>query len=100
MPAASTARLSVQVLEFERRRLLIQLDCLICDFCSSSRCFACGFLRFHLATDTLAVRLTIHHVGLAGDFHSEVRAPPSIRAADAALQPAFSSYDYLKNGMD
>src|SRR6185369_11891892 len=45
MPAASTAKLSVQVLDFEDKRLLIQLDCLICDFCSSSQRFACGFLQ-------------------------------------------------------
>src|ERR1041385_3218023 len=45
MPAASTAKLSVRVLDFEDKRLLIQLDCLICDFCSSSQRFACGFLQ-------------------------------------------------------
>src|SRR5438445_12747050 len=31
--------------------------------------------RFHLAMDTLAVRLTIPPVGFVGDFHSLVRAP-------------------------
>src|ERR1700720_2263978 len=31
--------------------------------------------RFHLAMDTLAVRLTIPPVGLVGDFHSQVSAP-------------------------
>jgi len=31
--------------------------------------------RFHLAMDTLAVRLTIPPVGFVGDFHSQVRAP-------------------------
>src|SRR6185503_3675219 len=45
MPAASTAKLSVQVLDFEDKRLLIQLNCLICGFCSSSQRFACGFLQ-------------------------------------------------------
>src|ERR1700704_6232603 len=30
--------------------------------------------RFHLAMDTLAVRLTIPPVGFVGDFHSLVRA--------------------------
>src|SRR6266496_4195655 len=45
MPAASTAKLSVQVSDFEDSCLLIQLDCLICDFCSSSQRFACGFLQ-------------------------------------------------------
>src|ERR1041384_7631524 len=45
MPATSTAKLSVQVLDFEDKRLLIQLACLICDFCSSSQRFACSFLQ-------------------------------------------------------
>src|SRR5258705_10086615 len=31
--------------------------------------------RFHLAVDTLAVRLTIPPVGLVGDFHPQVSAP-------------------------
>src|ERR1051326_3240066 len=45
MPAAFTAKLSVQVSDFEDIGLLIQLVCLICDFCSSSQRFACGFLQ-------------------------------------------------------
>ena|SRR5215213_3556007 len=45
MPATSTTRLSVQVSDFEDKRLLVQPDCLICDFCSSSQRFACGFLQ-------------------------------------------------------
>src|SRR5215217_3250595 len=45
MPAASTVKLSVQVSDFEDICLLIQLDCLICDFYSSSQRFACGFLQ-------------------------------------------------------
>jgi len=45
MPATSTAKLSVQVSDFEDKCLLIQLACLIYDFCSSSQRFACGFLQ-------------------------------------------------------
>ncbi len=45
MPAAYTHQLSVQVLDFEDIRLLIQLARLICDFCSSGQRFACGFLQ-------------------------------------------------------
>src|SRR5262245_13065309 len=45
MPVTSTVRLSVQVLDFEDICLLIQPDCLICDFCSSGQRFACGFLQ-------------------------------------------------------
>src|SRR5215203_2400558 len=45
MPAAYTAKPSVQVSDFEDICLLIQLACLLCDFCSSSQRFACGFLQ-------------------------------------------------------
>src|SRR5215207_6961175 len=45
MPAAYTAKPSVQVSDFEDICLLIQLACLVCDFCSSSQRFACGFLQ-------------------------------------------------------
>src|SRR5258707_13785861 len=45
MPAASTYKLSVQVSDFESIGPLIQLACLIGDFCSSSQRFACGFLQ-------------------------------------------------------
>ena len=45
MPAASTSAVSVQVSGFEDNGLLTHCDRLICDFCSSSQCFACGFLQ-------------------------------------------------------
>src|SRR5437667_11583419 len=45
MPAAYTPKLSVQVSDFEDNCLLIQLARLVCDFCSSSQRFACGFLQ-------------------------------------------------------
>src|SRR5881394_3600748 len=45
MSAAYTHKLSVQVLDFEDIRLLIQLARLVCDFCSSNQRFACGFLQ-------------------------------------------------------
>src|ERR1041384_5844674 len=45
MPAAYTHKLSVQVSDFEDIGLLIQLARLVCDFCSSSQRFACGFLQ-------------------------------------------------------
>ena len=45
MPAAFTSALSVQVSGFEDNGLLTQCDRLICDFYSSSQCFACGFLQ-------------------------------------------------------
>src|SRR6185369_13668323 len=45
MPAAYTHKLSVQVSDFKDIGLLIQLARLVCDFCSSSQRFACGFLQ-------------------------------------------------------
>ena len=45
MPAAFTPVFSVQVSGFEDNCLLTQYGCLICDFCSSGQCFACGFLQ-------------------------------------------------------
>jgi len=43
--AAFTMVLSVQVSGFEDICLLTQYNRLICDSCSSSQCFACGFLQ-------------------------------------------------------
>ena len=43
--AASTSMPSVQVSDFEDTCLLIRHDRLVCDFCSSSQRFACGFLQ-------------------------------------------------------
>ena len=45
MPAAFTTVLSVQVPGFEDIGLLTQYGRLVCDFCSSGQCFACGFLQ-------------------------------------------------------
>src|SRR4030042_7085604 len=45
MPATYTSMLSVQVWDFEDIGLLIQNDRLLCGFCSSGQCFACGFLQ-------------------------------------------------------
>src|SRR5436309_972345 len=42
--------------------------------------------RFHLAMDTLAVRLTIPPVGFVGDFHSLVRAPCRAHQKKASWQ--------------
>ena len=45
MPATFTTASSVQVSGFEDISLLTQYGRLICDFCSSGQCFACGFLQ-------------------------------------------------------
>jgi hypothetical protein len=72
MPAAFTSVLSVQVLGFEDNCLLTQHECLLCDFCSSSQCFACGFLQPTPHDVNLAVRLTVPLAGPAEDFHLQV----------------------------
>src|SRR5438132_3442636 len=53
--------------------------------------------RFHLAMDTLAVRLTIPPVGFVGDFHSLVRAP--CRAHQTKGRPSSHSpaFNYLQS---
>src|SRR5207253_3782394 len=75
MPAASTFKLSVQVLDFEDICLLIQLARLYAVSVRQASALPAASFRFHLAMDTLAVRLTIPPVGLVEDFHLQVRAP-------------------------
>jgi hypothetical protein len=69
MPAAFTSVLSVQVSGFEDIGLLTQYDRLVCDFCSSSQCFACGFLQPTPHDVNLAVRLAVPLAGPAEDLH-------------------------------
>lgn len=45
IPAASTFTPSVQVSGFDDIGRLTRCDRLVCDFCSSGQCFACGFLQ-------------------------------------------------------
>ncbi len=45
IPAASTFTPSVQVSGFDDISRLTRCDRLVCDFCSSGQCFACGFLQ-------------------------------------------------------
>ncbi|MFC1826481.1 hypothetical protein ACFLZQ_00920 [Thermodesulfobacteriota bacterium] len=75
MPATYTSMLSVQVLDFEDNRLLIQHDRLICDSCSSGQRFACGFLQLTPHDGNLAVRLILPPVGCIEDLHLQVSAP-------------------------
>src|SRR6266446_2131259 len=53
--------------------------------------------RFHLAIDTLAVRLTIPPVGFVGDFHSLVSAPCRAHHKEGADRSAPFSLD--QNGL-
>ena len=75
MPAASTFKLSVQVSDFEDICLLIQLARLYAVSVRQASALPAASFRFHLAMDTLAVRLTIPPVGLVEDFHLQVSAP-------------------------
>ena len=72
IPAAYTSAPSVQVSGFEDNGLLTQCDRLICDFYSSSQCFACGFLQPTPRDVNLAVRLAVPLTGPAEDFHLQV----------------------------
>ena len=97
MPAASTPKLSVQVSDFEKICLLIQLARLVCDFCSSSQRFACGFLQIpprdgHLcrpANDSpCRVRRRL-------SLPSECALPGAQRAKRQVLSAAFSTAPLL-----
>lgn len=72
MPAEFTSVLSVQVSGFEDIGLLTKYDRLVCDFCSSSQCFACGFLQPTPHDANLAVRLAVPLAGPAEDLHLQV----------------------------
>jgi hypothetical protein len=50
--------------------------------------------RFHLAMDTLAVRLTIPPVGFVGDFHSQVSAPCRAHNEKGSGQKARCLFDF------
>ena len=56
--------------------------------------------RFHLAMDTLAVRLTIPPVGFVGDFHSLVSAPCRAHETENALRKfcVWSAFSFNRNG--
>ena len=75
MPAAYTFKSSVQVSDFEDIRRLIQLARLYAVPVRRASASPAASFRFHLAVDTLAVRLTIPPVGLVEDFHLQVSAP-------------------------
>ena len=78
MPAAFTALLSVQVSGFEDNCLLTQHDRLICDFCSSGQCFACGFLQIppHGGHPCRLANRSPCRAGRGLDFDELRRVPP------------------------
>ena len=75
MPAASTTTLSVQVLDFEDMRLLIQRGRLYAISVRQASVLPAASFRSCFAAGTLAVRLTVPLAGSVRDFHSQVSAP-------------------------
>ena len=67
--------LSVQVLDFESICPLIQHGCLYAVPVRQASALPAASFRFHLAMDTLAVRLTVPSIGPVRDFHPQVIAP-------------------------
>ena len=75
MSVRSTLTLSVQVRDFEDMRLLIQRDRLYRLPIRQTSALPAASFGFHLAVDTLAVRLTVPLAGSVKDFHFQVSAP-------------------------
>jgi len=75
MSVTNTSALSVQVLDFEDIRLLIQRNRLYVLPVRRTSVLPAASFRFHLAVDTLAVQLMIPPAGDIGDFHPQVIAP-------------------------
>src|SRR5437660_5208595 len=94
MPAASTPKLSVQVSDFEDIGLLIQLARLYAISVRRASALPAASFRFHLAMDTLAVRLTIPPVGFVADFHSQVNVPCRAHS-NKAFRDLAESLSYL-----
>ena len=80
MPVAYTSALSVQVLDFKDIGLLIQRGRLYALPVRRASALPAASFRFHLAMDTLAVRLTLPPVGCVKDFE-EFSSSPSCRCA-------------------
>ena len=70
VPAACTCNLSVQVSDFEDTCLLIQFARLYAIPLRQASALPAASFRFHLAMDTLAVRLTVPLAGSVRNFHS------------------------------
>src|SRR5271157_3120625 len=75
MPAASTSMSSVQVQDFELIRPLVPHGCLYAVPVRQASALPAASFGFRLATDTLAVQLTVPPVGPVEDFHLRVSAP-------------------------
>src|ERR1035441_5314110 len=93
MPVGYTSRRSVQVLGFAY----------ICPLTPPCRLYPLAIRqasalptassRFRLATDTLAVQLTLPLAGCVGDFHPQVSAPCRPHKTNAPSEPGASLSD-------
>jgi hypothetical protein len=75
MPVGSTSQRSVQELGFASIGLLTPLRRLYPLPVRRASALPTASFRFHLAMDTLAVRLTLPLAGRVEDFHLQVSAP-------------------------
>ena len=84
MPVGSTSRRSVQVLGFASMRPLTPLCRLYPLPVRQASALPSASSRFRLATDTLAVQLTLPLAGRVEDFHLQVSAPCRAHAKKAS----------------
>jgi len=91
MSVTSTSALSVQVLDFEDNRLLIQRSRLYVLPVRQTSVLPAASFGFHLAVITLAVQLTIPPAGVVGDFHPQVNAPCRAHDGKADRVAGFST---------
>ena len=102
MSAASTAMTSVQALDFEDNCLLIRHGRLYAVSVRRTSVLPAASFRFHLAMDTLAVRLTVPLAGPVLDFDQQVSAPCRAhnkkRRAKAARRFSFETRPDLNDG--
>ena len=75
MSAASTAMISVQASDFEDFGLLTHHGRLYAVSVRQTSVLPAASFGFHLAMDTLAVRLALPLAGCALDFNQQVSAP-------------------------
>ena len=100
MPAASTTTLSVQVLDFEDMRLLIQRGRLYAISVRQASVLPAASFRSCFAAGTLAVRLTVPLAGSVRDFHSQVSAPCRAHAKKSPAACATGPFQIFRCVLD
>jgi hypothetical protein len=95
MPVGSTSQHSVQDLGFTDISLLTLLCCLYPLPVRQASVLLSASFRFHLAMDTLAVRLTLPLAGCVEDFHLQVKcALPGALKEKASLELAGLGFEW------